>query len=108
MTTGIPPEGMAMRRLIHILCLAGACCLAATAMGATVRLQGRPTTSDNGTTLTVTGALQGLGAHDFTVRVRATGSATVQCVNPGGNEPPGQKRQVAVTASGEQLIRASD
>jgi hypothetical protein len=97
-----------MRGLVHALCLVAACCAAAVAMGATVRLQSRPNASDNGTTLTVTGSLAGLGANDFTVRVVATGSATVQCVNAGGKEPPGQKHQVAITASGEQQIRASD
>jgi hypothetical protein len=101
-------ESFAMRGLVNSLCLVAACGAVTVATAAAVRLQARPNASDNGTTLTVTGSLAGLGANDFTVRVTATGSATVQCVNPSGKEPPGQKRQVAVTASGEQQIRASD
>lgn len=97
-----------MRRLVPTLSLVAAVFVTGIGLAATVRLQARPNTSDNGTTLTVTGRLEGLGTHDFTVRATATGRATVRCVNPGGNEPPGQNRQVAVTASGEQRIRAAD
>jgi hypothetical protein len=61
-----------------------------------------PNVVDNGTTLTVTGSVAGLGNEDVRVVVTATGSAVVDCVNPGGNIAPGQRKSVSV--SGEQVI----
>jgi hypothetical protein len=61
-----------------------------------------PTVTDNGTTLTVTGSVAGLGNEDVRVVVTATGTAVVDCRNPGGNIAPGQRKTVDV--SGEQVI----
>lgn len=96
-----------MRRLINTLSLAGSCCTAALALGATVRLQAKPVTTDNGTTLTVHGALTGLSPSDFVVKVRATGTASVQCVDPTGNEPPGPLRRVPVVLAADETIQGS-
>ena len=43
------------------------------------------------------GTIAGLGNQDVTVTL--TADANVQCVNSGGNPPPGQKQSVSGTAS---------
>lgn len=67
--------------------------LASTALAANVHWKREPTFTDNGTTLTISGALAGLGNKDVTIKVVATGIATdITCRNKGGNEAPGQNR----------------
>jgi hypothetical protein len=66
-----------------------------------------PTFVDNGTTLTTTGTLAGLGNEDVTITVQATGFGSTVCVNPGGNAAPGQNK-VPVTVTGTQTISASE
>ena len=61
-----------------------------------------PTFTDNGTTLTATGSVAGLGNEDVTVILNADGTATIICTNPAGNVAPGQTKDV--TVSGEQTI----
>ena len=61
-----------------------------------------PTFSDNGTTLTATGSVAGLGNEDVTVAVAAKGTATIVCRNPAGKVAPGQTRNVNV--SGQQTL----
>ena len=61
-----------------------------------------PTFTDNGTTLTATGSVAGLGNEDVTVVLTAQGSATIICRNPAGNVAPGQTKDV--TVSGSQTI----
>jgi hypothetical protein len=61
-----------------------------------------PTFTDNGTTLTASGSVAGLGNEDVTVILRAQGSATIICMNPAGKVAPGQTRPVNV--SGTQTI----
>ena len=61
-----------------------------------------PTFTDNGTTLTATGSVAGLGNEDVTVVLTAQGSATIVCTNPAGNVAPGQTKDV--TVSGSQTI----
>ena len=61
-----------------------------------------PTFTDNGTTLTASGSVAGLGNEDVTVLLNATGTATVVGVNPAGNVAPGQTQDVNV--SGTQTI----
>ncbi|HEV3473583.1 MAG TPA: hypothetical protein VG408_10375 [Actinomycetota bacterium] len=74
------------------------------ALAANVHFVSGPTFTDNGTTLTTTGKLAGIGNEDLRVTVSVTGIATkITCTNPGGNQAPGQNKP-GVTASGTQTI----
>lgn len=69
-----------------------------TAFAASPHFVGRgPTLTDEGTTLNATGSVAGLGNEDLTVVLDATGIASVECVNPGGNRAPGQDTSVDVS-----------
>ncbi|HEX8915546.1 MAG TPA: hypothetical protein VF796_24545 [Humisphaera sp.] len=61
-----------------------------------------PTFVDNGTTLTASGSIAGLGNEDVTVTLTATGTATILGVNPAGKVAPGQSQ--SVTVLGSQVI----
>jgi hypothetical protein len=68
----------------------------------------KPSFTDNGLTLTATGALAGLGAGDVLVNLAATANATATCTNPSGNsQPPGQN-PAPVSVSGSQSLPASE
>ena len=90
------------------LCIATLCVAAvflgaaAPAWAANPHFVKGPTAVDNGTTVTVSGSVAGLGNEDVRVVVTATGTAVVDCRNPGGNIAPGQRKSVDV--SGEQVI----
>src|SRR5688572_6373887 len=58
-----------------------------------------PTFTDNGTTLSASGSVAGLGNEDVTVVLNAQGTATIICTNPAGKVAPGQTRDVDVTGS---------
>jgi hypothetical protein len=65
---------------------------------------GDPTFIDNGLTLSVSGALSGLGNEDLVVELSATGNPTATCTNPAGApQPPGQN-PASVTLTGSQSI----
>jgi hypothetical protein len=83
-----------LRRILTILAATlVVALLAPTALAANVHWKRQPTFTDNGTTLTISGALAGLGNKDVTIKVVATGVATdITCRNKGGNEAPGQNR----------------
>ena len=82
--------------------------VAPAALAASVHFKGgNPTFTDNGLTLSASGALAGLGNQDVTIMLSATGSGTALCTNPGGNTAPGQNK-VPYTLSGSQTISASE
>jgi hypothetical protein len=61
-----------------------------------------PTFTDNGTTLSASGSVAGLGNEDVTVVLNANGTATIICANPAGKVAPGQTKDLNV--SGSQTI----
>jgi hypothetical protein len=58
-----------------------------------------PACMDNGTTVTCTGKVAGLGGTTFEITIEAEGLATVECQNPGGNVAPGQDTEVTVSGT---------
>lgn len=95
-----------MRRFSMLVTAISAVALLAptTALAANVHFVNGPTFTDNGTTLTTTGKLAGIGNQDLKVTVSVTGIAMkITCTNPGGKQAPGQNKP-GVTASGTQTI----
>lgn len=70
---------------------------------AAVNFRSGPTFTDEGTTLNVRGDVSGLGNEDLTVQLTAEGTASVVCVNPGGNRAPGQDTSVVTSGSQEDI-----
>jgi hypothetical protein len=90
-----------MRRAFIIIAAAMAAVLGLTApsLAASPHFVGQVRATDLGTQLQVSGSVAGLGNQNIDVEVIAEGTASVDCVNPGGNVAPGQR--TSVTATGE-------
>jgi len=80
---------------------------ATNALASSVHFKPRsPRFTDNGLTLTASGALAGLGNGDVVIFLTATGTPTAFCRNPSGHLVPGQN-PAEVTLSGVQAIPES-
>ena len=89
-----------MRRLKTLLLAASLSGFAMWAMAGGARIEGEPVTTDGGNTLEVSATVIGLAEGAVSVRVRATGVATVGCSD--------RDRQTPVTESGEQDFNPSE
>jgi hypothetical protein len=95
------------RSLIAVAAVAAAVlALAAVAIAANIHLKSGPSFTDNGTTLTATGELAGLGTGPTTVDITTRGNPTAVCVNRGQHQPPGQQ-PAPVTQNGSVAIPPS-
>jgi hypothetical protein len=83
--------------------------LAATvAVAASVHFKNRPplTFTDNGLTLSASGALTGLGNGDIVIELTATGQPIATCTNPSGANQPAPHNPAAAEFGGVQEIPA--
>ncbi len=89
---------ISMRRLVKWPLLV-AVILAISALGfAAVKFKkGSPQLEDNGTTLSATGCLTGLGNTDVQIFLEADGTPTGTCTNRGQHQPAGIQKKIHVT-----------
>ena len=91
-----------------LLGLVAAVLVPTVVLAANVHFKDGPVFTDEGTTLSASGALAGLGNKDVTMTLTATGTATnITCTNKGGNVAPGQNKP-KVTTVGQQSIPVTE
>lgn len=88
-----------MKKVFLTLLLAGISVVSAIAQNP--HYVAGPTFTDNGTSLTGTGSIAGLGNNQgITVEMNVNGTVTTECRNHGGNIAPGQTRTENFSVSG--------
>ena len=91
-----------------LLGVAAAMAVSSVALAANVHFKDGPSFTDEGTTLSASGALAGLGNKDVTITLTATGTASdITCTNKGGKVAPGQNKP-KVTTVGQQSIPVTE
>jgi hypothetical protein len=96
-----------MKRRIILFVAAAVAALTVTGVALAAVNFHNVTFTDNGTTLTVSGKLSGLGNGDITVTLSASATPTATCTNKGGTQAPGQN-PATVDVAGSQAIPASE
>ena len=82
-----------------VLALMALALTAVPALAANPHFLRGPTFTDNGTTVTTTGTIAGLGNQNVTVQVLASGTGEVTCQNPTGRRAPGQDQEINTSGS---------
>ena len=91
-----------------LLGVVAAFAVASVALAANVHFKNGPAFTDEGTTLSASGALAGLGNKDVTITLTATGTADdITCTNKGGNVAPGQNKP-KVTTVGQTSVPVTE
>ena len=89
------------------LCLSVLAVVALTApeaKAANLHFVGRPTATVDADTVVVSGKVAGLGNEDITVTIEVDGEVVVFCINPGGNEPPGQNKEPFTAVESQTFV----
>jgi len=88
-----------MKKVLFTLCIAAISAFSAFAQNP--HYVAGPTFTDNGTTLTGTGSIAGLGNNQLlTIELQVSGTVTTECTNRGGNVAPGQTKTENFSVSG--------